>query len=113
MAKINYPSVKAIYRAFSQWIDLEQAKQIRAIMEHNASPFRADASEAPIGTRLQRIDKILGTSGVEYIPAGHNATSPAIYYCNAGDTYATTILKVNGRFRIGCWGDIVERGSYD
>lgn len=55
----------------------------------------------------------LGTFGVEYIPQGHNRRSPEIEYLNAGDTYAATLLYVNGRFRVGCWGDIVERGNYD
>src|SRR5262245_24091321 len=64
-------------------------------------------------SRMDRIDVVLGTHGVEYVPAGHNAKSPAFYYCNAGDTYATTIIKVRGRFRVGCWGVIVERGNYD
>jgi hypothetical protein len=101
---MNSPSVKAIYAAFQQWISLEDAKRIKAIMD---GPRPAE------GTRLQAIDKILGTHGVEYTPPGHNAKSPAICYCNAGDTYATTILKVRGRFRIGTWGDLVERGHYD
>jgi hypothetical protein len=98
------PSVHAIYQAFQQWITLEQARQIKAIMV---------GPRLPEGTRMQAIDKILGTHGVEYTPAGHNSKSPAIEYCNAGDTYATTILKVRGNYRIGCWGDIVERGHYD
>jgi hypothetical protein len=55
----------------------------------------------------------LGTFGVEYIPEGHNKRSPAIDYLNAGDTYETTLLYVRGRFSVGCWGDIVERGNYD
>ena len=54
-----------------------------------------------------------GTFGVERIAKGHNQRSPAIEYLNAGDTYATTLLYVRGRFRVGCWGDIVERGNYD
>lgn len=103
---MRYPSVRAINRAFGQRLRRGDATAIRRIMQ--GRPGRVDGL-----TRLQRIDKILGTSGVEYIPAGHNSKSPAFYYCNAGDTYATTIMKVNGRFRIGCWGDIVERGNYD
>lgn len=101
----RYPSVKAIQAAFSQWLREGQAQEIRAIME---GPGRVDGL-----SRLQRIDKILGTYGVEHIGPGRNAKSPAIHYCNTGDTYDTTILKVNGRFRIGCWGDIVERGNYE
>ena len=55
----------------------------------------------------------LGTFGVEYIPEGHGRHSPAIDYLNAGDAYTTTLLYVRGRFQIGCWGDLVERGNYD
>lgn len=65
-------------------------------------------------SKMWRIDKILRTYGVEYIPAGPNAKSPAIRYCNAGDTYAATLMYVYGRgYCVGCWGDIVERGNYD
>lgn len=99
-----YPSERTLLTAFGQWIDRQQAREIRAVM---AGPGRVDGR-----TRMERIDKILGTHGVEYIPRGSNTKSPAIVYCNAGDTYATTILMVNGRFRVGCWGDIVERGNY-
>ena len=55
----------------------------------------------------------LGTFGVEYIAKGHNQKSPSITYLNSGDTYNLTILYVKGQFRVGCWGDIVERGNYD
>lgn len=55
----------------------------------------------------------LGTFGVEGIERGHNQRSPAIEYLNAGDTYEITLLYVRGQFRVGCWGDIVERGHYD
>ena len=55
----------------------------------------------------------LGTFGVEYIAKGHNQKSPSITYLNSGDTYTSTILYVRGQFRVGCWGDIVERGNYD
>jgi hypothetical protein len=53
----------------------------------------------------------IGTFGVEHIRAGHNRRSPAVEYLNSGDTYDLTLLHINGRFSVGCWGDIVERGS--
>ena len=55
----------------------------------------------------------LGTFGVEGIQQGHNRRSPAIDYLNAGDTYTTTLMYVRGRFVVGDWGSIVERGAYD
>lgn len=54
----------------------------------------------------------LGTFGVEHTPAGNNRRSPAIDYLNTGDSYELTLMFINGRFRVGCWGDLVERGSY-
>src|SRR3954467_973605 len=102
---MNYPSVKAINAAFSQWLKRGDATRIRRIMQ---GPRLVDNL-----TRMQRIDRVLGTHGVETVARGHNGRSPAFAYCNAGDTYAVTIIKVNGRFRIGTYGDIVERGHYD
>ena len=63
--------------------------------------------------KLTAVDAILHTHGVEFIPRGRGARSPSIEYCNAGDTYATTIMWTGGRYRVGCWGDIVERGNYE
>jgi hypothetical protein len=57
-------------------------------------------------------DKIMMGYGVKYITAGNNAKSPAIEYVNFGGTYDTTLLYINGQYRVGSWGDIVERGSY-
>jgi hypothetical protein len=96
-----YPSIKTLSHAFPYLSD-EQVKAIRHAMTYQ-SPRKA----------MERIDEILGTHGVEYISRGHNAKSPAITYCNMGDTYDTTILYVRDRYRVGCWGDIVERGHYD
>lgn len=95
------PSVKTLTAAFPK-LDAQDVQRIRGAML-DQHPREA----------MDIIDRILNTHGVEYIPQGHNAKSPAITYCNTGDTYGTTILYVNGRYRVGCWGDIVERGNYD
>jgi len=66
--------------------------------------------------QLEAVAELLNLDGPEYIPRGRNVrTSPAFYYLNAGDTYRTTILMIRPgqTFRIGCWGDIVERGDYE
>lgn len=54
----------------------------------------------------------LGTFGVEHISEGSNQRSPAVDYLNTGDSYELTVLYVSGQFRVGSWGDIVERGNY-
>jgi hypothetical protein len=61
---------------------------------------------------IEQLFPDLGTFGVEYIARGTNQRSPAITYLNTGDSCDLTVLYVNGRFRVGTWGDIVERGSY-
>lgn len=127
----RYPSVTALMQIKD--VTREDAEKIRAIMKgHEPIPCQcgrmndigsADAYPYNVCSyyhdgrhrysRLRAIDKVLKTYGVEHIEHGHNTKSPAIDYCNTGDTYDTTVLKVNGRFRVGSWGDIVERGNYD
>lgn len=55
------------------------------------------------------VDSILNTCGVEYLgyykPSGEH-----VYYCNAGDTYSTTVIFIGSRLVVGCWGDLVEKG---
>ena len=103
----RYPSIKALMQIKD--VTRADAKQIRAVM---ACPTLGVGP-----TRMQQIDSILRTCGVERIERGHGRKSPAIVYCNAGDTYAVTVLRVRTpdgrRFRVGCWGDIVERGNYE
>ncbi len=101
---MRYPSIKTLTAAFGA----EKAKLIRAIIE---GPKR----DAAGNRRLERIDEVLGNYGVEYIPRGHNTKSPALCYSNTGDPYTTTVMRVGPRhtWRVGCWGDIAERGNYD
>jgi hypothetical protein len=110
MSNLRTPSIKSLMQIKD--VTREDAIRIRVIIK---GPSQLLDSSNPRGeSKLQRIDRILRTYGVEYIPAGHNAKSPGIHYCNAGDTYATTLMYVCGHgYRVGCWGDIVERGNYD
>ena len=76
------------------------AKTIRALWHH--SRYRGNARTA--------VDAVLRTYGVEYL--GRNKrTNDEVYYCNAGDTYSTTVLFVGPHLRVGCWGDLIERGT--
>lgn len=72
--------------------------------------------------RLEAINKLLGTFGTEAIRGdwqnGYWCDIVAAY-CNAGDTYALTVIHVRGegswneqgRFIISSWGDWVERNE--
>lgn len=104
---MKIPSIKTI----ATICDAQTAKTVRRLMEE----FRdkcPDGRLRPIVT-LNAISSALNLFGVESIPRGHNAHSPAIEYVNTGETYQPTVLWINGRFSIGDWGSIVERGNYD
>ena len=78
----------------------EDAKSIRRIWRNDWKMSRARAD----------IDAILRTSGVEFLGV-HKRTGLDVYYCNAGDTYATTVLFIGPRLIVGCWGDLVETNA--
>ena len=70
--------------------------------------------------RAELLNIVLGTCGVEYLFKGSDGLRcdpegqhdlPFCTYLNAGDTYATTLLKYRGRWQVGCWGDIAEKYS--
>jgi len=99
------PSVKTIFNNLR--IRKEQAERIRSIMER----------AAPWLDRMQAINTVLAAHGVESIPAGKTMKSPAIAFCNTGETYENTILRIfpfgqSSYFAVGNWGSIVERGNY-
>lgn len=99
------PSLKTITSAFGA----EKATEVRRLMERFHT--RNDVGIRPTHT-LAKIDQIIKGYGVEYIGKGRNQKSPSIMYVNMGDTYDTTVMWVRGRFVVGDWGSIVERGDY-
>ena len=104
------PSIKTIHTRLNvRW---HVAKRVRELME-------ADGSLAAIGKALGVHDD------VEFIPSGKGDKSPSIEYLNTGDPYEVTVMKVGeycgwpvvkkvgeGRWVIGAWGDIFEKGDY-
>ena len=65
--------------------------------------------------KLKKANKILDMYGVETIgwPNGcwSNCQEPThtLEYFNAGDTYNTTLLRIDGgSWFVGCWGDTYE-----
>ena len=98
----------------------EDAKRIRAIWRGTLSDVRKEYPEtdsliaeyhnAPGAReiRLVIVDRLIQTCGVEYL-GYHKRAGQHVYYCNAGDAYAGTILFIGDRLVVGCWGDLVER----
>jgi hypothetical protein len=101
-------------RKGGQPLDDATAVAVRKAMERaESTAFDFAHPHRSARRAMETIDGLVGGHGVEYIPAGSGNRSPSIRYVNLGDTYETTILYVRGRFRVGCWGDIVERGNYE
>lgn len=59
-------------------------------------------------TARAEIDKVLRTYGVEYL-GQHRRTGRDIYYCNTGESYATTVVFVGPSLYVCCWADYVEK----
>jgi hypothetical protein len=72
---------------------------------------------------LQECDRILGTCGVVSLDiedASHYTDEgirmcPPFSYCNAGDTYATTLFRDHkaSAWCVACWGDLAEEYERD
>lgn len=111
------PSARTI--ALRLCVSTECAAAVRRLMEaheRSGARFVTDTMEAISAT-------LPGGHNAEYIPPGRGRASPSIEYANRGDTYAPTILYLDGvtadgratgrgRWAVGAWGDIVERGNY-
>lgn len=69
---------------------------------------------APKDRHIKReaINEIAEMHGVELLGI-HKRSGEYLEYCNAGDTYTTTILFRGHRLMVGCWGDYVERGTVE
>lgn len=130
----NLPSVKTLAQIMSRYCRIEAnegARIARRILEtrsREALETMLDSGEYPVTrswyfacyhplplqtVKLSMVSELTHGYGVEYIPAGRGAKSPSIEYVNHGDTYAATLMWTRGRYIVGDWGSIVERGNYD
>jgi len=101
---LRIPSAKSLETAFPG-----KGKQVRELLVRLRGSAKACGKDF-IG--LAPVADLVGMD-LQKIHAGHNAKSPAITYINKGDTYDTTLMRVNGVLRVGNWGSIVEAGNYD
>lgn len=104
-------------------IDESQAQQVIGLIRGRISPFAIAGTDAwrrqcyhepretAPETIMHAIDQVIGTCGTEAIFGAGSCTQPVIEYCNAGDTYAATIVYdyIAEKYRLTSWGDMVER----
>jgi hypothetical protein len=106
------PSVRTLRAVFG-----EQARQARAILEMTrnqlaalpAGQSRVQECYHPPATsdlRMTCLNALGETSGVE---AFQVRGGDWCEYLNVGDSYRSTLIRLRGRYRVACWGDIVER----
>jgi hypothetical protein len=109
---MNLPSIKTLSAVFG-----DKASEARKILEMTRSELEALPAGAarvrecyhPPKTydlRLTCLDALGESYGVE---AFHTSRGELVYYLNAGDTYAPTVIRFQGRYRVACWGDIAEK----
>lgn len=112
--KTRTPSIKTLREVFG-----DRAAEAKKILRMT----RAELLETPAGAARERecfhppatsdlrmtvLDALAGTYGVE----AFRTTRRGGYWCeylNAGDTYAATLIRFRGHYRVACWGDIAER----
>ena len=110
--RFRSPSIAAIESAFPG-----KGKEAKAIFRMNRSELESlpagdarvrECYHAPTTSdlRLTCLDALLGTFGVE---AFQTRNGRWVEYLNTGDTYAPTIVRMGGHYRIASWGDIAER----
>lgn len=98
----------------------EDAKLIRAIWKieniHEIIALHPDADalwkqNTKMGIGMLKylcVDKIIRTYGVEFLGMLKRTTED-VYYCNTGDTYATTVVFIGNRLIVTFWGHYVEK----
>lgn len=112
---MNYPSIATI---MTVGVDRDTAIKVRKVLKSTSVDAITETSSAALKyvracyhrpplhmVKLYAIDALIETHGVE----GFQEKRLTVDYCNTGDSYAATICRVNGRYRVTSWGDLVEK----
>ena len=109
------PSVKKLREIFGA--NAAAAKQILQMSREQLLQLPAGAARErecyhPPQTwdiRMECLNEIGGFYGVEGFDVTVRGERVGVEYLNAGDTYATTLCRIGGRYRVSSWGDIAEK----
>ena len=109
------PSIKTLLTLTAG--NADKARELKRILTMKRSELEAlpagaarvrECYHAPSTSdlRLTCLDAALGSYGVESFQTRNGAY---VDYINAGDTYAPTIVRFRGNYRVTDWGSIAER----
>ncbi len=115
---MNFPSIKTLETAT---MDKSKAKELRELLKGERKPkdyksvqqLERQCFSRPNHTYclMTACNEIMEGFGLEAI----SKDGYAVYeYVNLGETYQTTLIRhiPSGRYIVGSWGDIVEKGEY-
>jgi hypothetical protein len=94
------------------WCNLTR-EELLAQYEAAATVQRQSYNDHPtIHLRRIAIASVLNKEfhGVEFL-GWYRRTEARVYYLNAGDPYAATLIFQGDNLRVACWGDLVERNA--
>lgn len=101
--------IREIWKAHSR--ELANVAEKHGLLEiHDAIVNRGRGYYRNYSTReikRELINHAGGFHGVEYLGV-NKRTGNAMYYCNAGDTYAATLIFHGRVLLVSCWGHYVE-----
>ena len=99
------PSLKTLERL--HWLDTAERKDLRAAMKRPIEFRRGRHKSWPVHERMEELDKIAWTHGVECIITRRRTYD----YLNTGDNYTPTIMAsyAQQRFFVADWGTVVEQ----
>lgn len=98
--------IRAIWKARTT---AELFKKYPPIQDHAR---RMHLNAGPITLKRLAVNMAGNFYGVEYI-GRCKRSGQSVYYCNAGDAYAATLIFKGKRLTVGCWGDLIESGAID
>ena len=99
----NAELIRAIWKA-------ETRDALQAVAGSHLAPIGAACRNPLAELKLKALDSVTECYGVEYLGKSRK-TGEAVLYCNAGDTYAETLIATGQTLALSCWGDMVESGS--
>ena len=115
---MNFPSIKTLETAT---MDKSKAKELRELLKgerktrdyKSVQQLESQCFNSPdhVYRLMTACNEIMEGFGLEVVSKDGNAVYE---YVNLGDTYTTTLIRhiPSGRYIVGSWGDIVEKGEY-